>query len=163
MWHTFTQFRKKVEGLLIGDLIAKYHELGIELTLKSKDFGLIESNNKGQSFDNRENFYLKLVDLLKRFVNSSSDNLLVYIFEHLTDLRHPRPETLRMMRVDHMSDFVTRLEVWRRSSDDFQILLGLLCMQSKRLVKLYLRLCSEIQKYTDDKIKSSQLNVTSLS
>lgn len=63
------------------------------------------------------------------------------------------------MRIERLNDFVTRLEVWRRTSDDFQILLALLCSQSKKLVKLYLRLTSEIIKYTDDKVQASLMNV----
>jgi|JI6StandDraft_1071083.scaffolds.fasta_scaffold26595_2 hypothetical protein len=42
MWSLFVQFRSQIESLTVADLISKYERLGIRLTLKSKDFPLIE-------------------------------------------------------------------------------------------------------------------------
>lgn len=117
MWQLFLTHRRQVESLVIADVIEKYSALGINPLLKSKDFPRIENNDRLNHFDNRNNFYLKLLDLLKRFTITNDSNLLQYFFEHLTDLRHPNPEILWQIRVEHLSDFLTRLEVWRRSSD----------------------------------------------
>lgn len=79
----FIRFREEVESLTVTDLISKYEAIGVKLTLRSKDFPLIEANqrHKEERFDNKENFYLKLVDLLKRYTGcSGSTNLLQFIF-----------------------------------------------------------------------------------
>lgn len=64
------------------------------------------------------------------------------------------------MRIDYLNDLITRLEVWRRSSEEFQLILAIFCLNQRRFVKLYLKIRGELLKYNGDKLREEHYLVT---
>ena len=99
-------------------------------------------NNK-EGFDNRENLYLRIVDLMKMFIRFEEKDFLAFAG-----------------RESNLEHLLNKLENLRLHNPEFQLLFYLIKMNKRKLISVYVRLRQEIlTRFNLDKTKFNPISI----
>jgi hypothetical protein len=123
----FNEMNQTVSRLGYSPLKQENYQL--EVFIKNKRLKDTPWLNKKEPFDNRENLYLRVVDLMKMFIRFEEKDFIRFV-----------------SFMGNFAHIVNKIELLRVRNLEFQILLYLINRNNRKLIALYLKIRREIVK-----------------
>lgn len=132
---SFDSINQKLTSL--GRKTLQVENFELEVTANPKKLRTSPYINGKETFDNRQNLYLRIVDLMKMFVRFEEKDFLAF--------------AATQANIEHL---LNKLENLRLHDPEIQLLFYLIKMNNRRLIAVYVRLRQEIlTRFNLNKIK----------